>query len=270
MRYIQEQHCNTDNLQIQYKNNKPFPHIVLDNFIQPDFIERVLTEFPDLSLLENKKSFNTPQQIKFASEGFNDISSSAFELISFFNSDIFLTYLQKITGIKEVLISDPYLSGGGYHEIKKGGVLKVHADFNKHPLINLDRRVNLLLYLNKDWDEKWGGNLELYDPKNLNKPVVKVPPIFNRCVIFNTTSYTFHGHPEPLSCTENLSRKSIALYFFSLGRPGNEISEGHSTMWKAVKGETLKSPPLTFRRFVAMVLPPFIFSFIKNRYEKNK
>jgi len=269
MRYIQEKYNDTDALQIQYKNNKPFPHIILDDFIDLDFIEKVLNEFPDLNQIENKLSFNKPQEIKLASKGFKNISKSAFELISFFNSDIFLKYLQKITGIKEILISDPYLSGGGYHEIKNGGVLKVHADFNKHPLINLDRRVNLLLYLNKDWNKDWGGNLELYDPNDFNKPVIKAIPKFNRCVIFNTTSYTYHGHPEPISCPENRSRKSIALYFYSLGRPNDEISDAHSTKWEAVKGEKLQLPPLTFRRFIAMVTPPFIFNFIKNKFEKK-
>ena len=79
-----------------------------------------------------------------------NLSDTANQLISFLNNDIFLKYLQEITGIKEPLISDPYLSGGGYHEIKNGGVLKVHADFNRHPSLELDRRVNLLLYLNKN------------------------------------------------------------------------------------------------------------------------
>ena len=263
MRYVSKNYLDATALKKTYKNNEPFPHIVLDNFIDKELLNNVLNEFPDLSTIENKRSFNEPKQIKFGSIGFENLSEAANQLISFFNNDIFLKYLQELTSIKEPLISDPYLSGGGYHEIKNGGVLKVHADFNRHPSLELDRRVNLLLYLNKNWKEEWGGNLELYSPNNLDEPVVKVTPEFNRCVIFNTTSYTYHGHPEVISCPEGISRKSIALYYFSTGRPKSEVSEKHSTVWKEVKGETFEPDPLTIGKIIKKVTPPIIFDFIK-------
>lgn len=225
-------------LSSQYRSNSPFPHIVLDNFISEDLLNSVSEEFPDLKTLDNKLEFSNQKEIKFASTGSSELSPSARFLINFLNSDIFLRYLQHLTGISEPLISDPYLSGGGYHEIKTGGVLKVHADFNKHPKLNLDRRLNLLLYLNKDWDSSWGGNLELYKPNDLSSPVVSVEPIFNRCVIFSTTSFTYHGHPEPLTCPEERSRRSIALYYFSTGRPENEVfTTRHGTIFVETKGE---------------------------------
>ena len=90
----------------------------------------------------------------------------------------------------------------------------MHADFNKHPLLNLDRRVNLLLYLNKNWKKEWGGNLELYSKGDLKNPAIEIEPLYDRCVIFNTTSSTYHGHPKKLSCLNNIIRKSIALYIF--------------------------------------------------------
>lgn len=270
MRYIQDKHLNTKILKTKYERNRPFPHIVIDNFIENDFLNKILEEFPDLSTLKNNRSFNEHKQIKYGSIGFEDLSKNAFKLIAFLNSDIFIKYLQKITGIKEPLISDPYLSGGGYHELKNGGVLKVHADFNKHPLLDLDRRVNLLLYLNKNWDEKWGGNLELYSANNLDNPIVKVTPEFNRCVIFNTTSYTYHGNPENISCPSGLSRKSIALYYFSTGRPRNEISQNHSTMFKEVRGETFKPKPLTLSKIIKLITPPFIFNYLKIINQKFK
>ena len=270
MRYIQGKYRDADSLKNIYKKNKPFPHIILDDFIENDFLNKILDEFPDISTLVNKRKFNEHKQIKFGSIGFEDLSKNASDLISFFNTDIFLKYLQNITGIKETLISDPYLSGGGYHEIKNGGVLKVHADFNRHPLLDLDRRVNLLLYLNKNWKEEWGGNLELYSPDDLDRPVVKVTPEFNRCVIFNTTSYTYHGHPENISCPEEVSRKSIALYFFSTGRPNNEVSAEHSTMWREVKGEKFSSDPLTIAKIIKLITPPIILNCLKWVQKKVK
>ena len=140
--------------------------------------------------------------------------------------------------IKEKLISDPYLSGGGLHEIKKGGLLKVHTDFNKHPTNNFDRRVNVLIYLNKGWKEDYKGCLELWD-KEMKNCKQKILPSFNKMVIFSTTDFSNHGHPDPLKCPKELSRKSIALYYFSSGRPEHEIINKHKknrTYFKSREG----------------------------------
>ena len=241
MNYIEDKFLDTTFLRKIYLENSPFPHIVFDNFIKKDILDKIEHEFPNLESLENKIVFNDQKQIKFASKGSSDFSPTAKELIWQLNSDIFLKYLQDLTGIKETLISDPYFAGAGYHQIKKGGLLKVHADFNKHSMINLDRRLNLLLYLNKNWDPSWGGNLELYDKNDLKKPVVSVEPFFNRCVIFSTTSETFHGHPDKISCPENRTRRSIALYYFSSGRPKSESKEIHGTKFVPVKGDKFES-----------------------------
>ena len=122
-----------------------------------------------------------------------------------------MSQLNELTRIKEPLISDPYLSGGGYHEIKTGGLLKVHADFNKHPKLDLDRRLNLLIYLNEDWKDEWGEALQLFE-QDMDRAIQTVYPRFNTAVLFTTTDYTYHGHPDPLKCPEDRSRKSSAYY----------------------------------------------------------
>lgn len=132
-----------------YAVAKPFPHIVMEDFINPEILDKVLAEFPDLSKQNGLvKRFNETNQIKLAGIGMGILSPSAMYLTSYLNSDLFLHYLNTVTSITEPLISDPYLEGGGYHEIKTGGLLKVHADFNDHPRLKLDRRLNLLIYLN--------------------------------------------------------------------------------------------------------------------------
>ena len=108
------------------------------------------------------------------------------------------------------------------HEIKSGGLLKVHTDFSKHPTNNFDRRVNVLIYLNKDWKEEYKGCLELWD-KEMKSCKQKILPLFNKMVIFSTTDFSNHGHPDPIDCPNDISRKSIALYYFSKGRPKEEI-----------------------------------------------
>ena len=132
MNYIEDKFLDTTFLRKIYLENSPFPHIVFDNFIKKDILDKIEHEFPNLESIENKIVFNDQKQIKFASKGSSDFSPTAKELIWQLNSDIFLKYLQDLTGIKETLISDPYFAGAGYHQFKKGGLLKVHADFNKH------------------------------------------------------------------------------------------------------------------------------------------
>ena len=221
----------------QYQESEPFPHIVLDNFFNEEILDKVLSNFPNLEE-KNKKStiqFNDKSGIKSASLGEAEFSEISKDFMYFLNSETFLLWLQELTGIKEKLISDPYFNGGGFHEIKKDGLLKIHADYNKHPETKLDRRINLLIYLNKDWKEKYGGHIELWS-KDMQTCSKKILPLFNRIVIFNTLTNSYHGHPEPLSCPEYMSRKSIALYYFSNGRPVNEVHQEHTTIYKRRPG----------------------------------
>jgi Rps23 Pro-64 3,4-dihydroxylase Tpa1-like proline 4-hydroxylase len=264
--YISQKYISALDLKPSYINNEPFEHIVMKDFFHPEILNKVYDEFPDLSNIKSKIEFANQKEIKLASSGFADISPSATKLIAFLNSNIFLEYLNIMTGIDEILISDPYLSGGGYHEIKKGGVLKIHADFNKHPKMDLDRRLNLLIYLNKDWNKDWNGNLELYEENNLAEPVKSIVPEFNTCVIFTTRSNTFHGHPDKLSCPENVFRRSIALYYFSIGRPVTENSDKHSTLFVESKGEQF-SKSGNLRNLAKDFFPPILFKVLKKIFK---
>ena len=173
-----------------------------------------------------KKTTATPLQIKF-----DDKIDFFFNLL---NSYYFLNFLQQITDIKEKLISDPYFWGGGLCSVKRGGYLKIHADFNIHPKMKLNRRINVLIYLNKDWKEKYGGHLEFWN-REMSECQKKISPNFNTVVIFNTNDFSYHGHPTPLLCPEGVTRNSIALYYYTNGRPVSEININnyeHSTLWQ--------------------------------------
>ena len=147
---INEKWLNSKNLNKEYKENQPFPHIVLNDFIKPSLLKKIVNEFPDL---ENKKEgvnkFNDKFQIKFGSEGSLHLSKNAIFLNAYLQSDIMLKWLNDLTGIHEPLISDPYLRGAGYHELKNGGVLQMHVDFNKHTFLNLHRESIYLSILMK-------------------------------------------------------------------------------------------------------------------------
>lgn len=161
------------------------------------------------------------------------------------------------------------MEGGGYHEIKKGGLLKVHADFSKYSSeLNLDRRLNLIIYLNKEWNKNWGGCLSLFD-ENIRESI-SVSPDFNIAILFSTNSKTYHGHPDTLNCPENISRKSLALYYFSIGRPSGEIiGKHHGTLFKKRVGEKFRTSNLVKLQKIAKdICPPFIWASITKIRDK--
>ena len=259
---LNERWLDPNKLSNQYQEANPFPHIVMDDFLDKDLLELVEAEFPDLkSLGDHKIEFSNSAETKYASKGMFPLSPAAFNLVSRLNSDVFLRYLQLITGLKETLISDPYLAGGGYHEIKKGGFLKIHADFNKHPEMNLDRRLNLIIYLNKDWGKDWGGGLELFGNK-MDSPVVTVIPKFNTAILFTTTSSTFHGHPDPLKCPQDRSRKSLALYYFSSVAEEQASAQMHPTLFQERPGEKF-AKSYKYRRLFSRLIPLSLKSLVK-------
>ena len=209
-----------------YHNGIPFPSIVIENFFDEEYLNQILSDFPDLSKIESSQKYMNKNEIKYANNDYENFPDSIKNFFDFLNSDYYLNFLQKITSIKEKLVPDPKLNGGGLHEIKKGGVLKVHTDFNRHPSLELDRRINVLIYLNKSWKEQYGGHLELWD-KEMLECKKKILPTFNKMVIFSTNDFSNHGHPDSVACPQNQSRKSIALYYFSEGRSPEDLDKNN-------------------------------------------
>jgi len=236
----------------EYLSAKPFPHIVLDNFFDPNLLDQVLGEFPNPGSIRWQE-FDNAHEIKLASAAEASFGTATRLLMYHLNSITFLDYLSAVTGIPN-LIPDPGFEGGGLHQIVRGGKLGVHADFNKHRDFGLDRRLNLLVYLNKDWQEGYGGHLQLWD-REMQSCQAKVLPIFNRVMIFGTTDYTYHGHPDPLQCPEGMTRKSLALYYFSNGRPSEEITGEHSTLFRA---RDEKDFSLSFKQRIRNVASDFL------------
>jgi Rps23 Pro-64 3,4-dihydroxylase Tpa1-like proline 4-hydroxylase len=255
--------------QAEYQNNVPFPNIHFNDFFNTEFLDSVLAEF---NINEERDSvFYDANQLKWSSKGDTSFGQNTKELIHFLNTESFLQFLQKLTGIEETLLPDPYLIGGGLHEIKRDGFLKIHADFNKHTKTKLDRRINVLLYLNKDWKEEYGGHFELWN-KEMTHCEKKIKPDFNTLAIFSTSDYSYHGHPSPLNCPVNSSRKSIALYYYTNGRPLNEVHTGlqeHGTLFKARKNETMdnevKETKTNYRAILKDFIPPIILRWWKNK-----
>ena len=252
-----------------YQKGNPYPHIVIKNFFDKKFLSQILNEFPDLSKIKSSNNYDNKNEIKFANNKKKHFKKNTKIFFNYLNSKNFIDFIQKLSSINEKLLADQKLNGGGLHEIKRGGVLKIHTDFNKHPTKDIDRRINVLIYLNKGWKKNYGGNLELWD-KNMKKCVKKILPSFNTMVVFSTNDFTNHGHPNPLKCPEEISRKSIATYYFSKGRPISEVTKikkKNTTAFKNRHGE--KNDVYVKKEFFKNFLRNFVFYQNMKNLEKK-
>jgi hypothetical protein len=226
-KYLQPAVC--AGLHSQFLQARPFQHLVLDDIFELEMLRTVAAEYPLVH--HNTQFMNHTTRLKFSCHDWERFPPRTRELIAFLNCGTFMKFLVAVTGIEE-LTSDPYLFGGGMHETFPGGFLKMHTDFNFHSVLKMDRRINALLFLNEGWQREWKGELLLAD-RDMKNPV-SIEPAINRMVIFNTNDHSFHGQPDPNCFPEGNSRKSIAMYYYSTGRPHWEItSRKDGTSWRA-------------------------------------
>lgn len=219
-----------------YVSADSYPHIYIDNFLNSDILDQVLSEFPKPNDLEFYK-YDNPLEKKLGMDQLSLLPPTIVSILLAFNSSVFLTFLEKLSGI-DGLISDPYYRGGGIHQSTRGGKLDIHVDFNLHPKLKLERRLNVLLYLNKDWKPEYKGGFEIWTGHRsssgdhvLDYCVETIEPLFNRFAMFNTSEKSYHGFPDPIQCPDYMTRKSIALYYYTVGRPDDELVDPHSTVF---------------------------------------
>jgi len=221
---------NVDSLRRQFGTARPFRFVVIDGFLSEGFARQILTEFPDFEKGNSVGDDGRPggkstvERMRALGPGFKALD----ELIQ---TRAFLDLVGDVTSI-DSLLYDPFYLGGGTHDNREGQLLQAHIDFNYHPSERWHRRLNLIVYLNPEWQEAWGGNLQLFEnPYRDTKPSESIVPLFNRCVIFETTENSWHAFDRISLPPEHagLSRKSIALYFYTRDRPAEEIAGKHTT-----------------------------------------
>lgn len=223
---------NANALQDMWRNNKAengFAYLYFDDFLQKDVADKLYDNYPVLSELGNETRTYLNGKGKYQMTHFEEAPLFG-ELIDEIHSQEFLDIITSITGIENI-VGDEELFGGGLHQSVDGAFLNVHIDFNKHPNTGFYRRMNILIYMNKDWKDEYEGHLELWN-MDKNKMINKLAPSFNRCVIFETNNVSWHGHPKPLNLPDGMARNSIASYYYTKEKPAHETGEAHSTLYK--------------------------------------
>ena len=217
-----------------FQAGQPFRHVVIDDFLEPGFCSDICEQFPEFSAAH---AVNENRQLggKATREAVRTLGQ-AFELADdLVQNPEFLSLVERITGVDR-LHYDPWYFGGGTHENREGQDLDPHVDFNYHPISDKHRRLNLIVYLNEEWSDDWGGSLQLHrDPylEPAHDEIVTVTPLMNRCVIFETSEHSWHGFKriELPGDKKDLSRKSFAVYFYTDKRPARESADEHSTVY---------------------------------------
>jgi Rps23 Pro-64 3,4-dihydroxylase Tpa1-like proline 4-hydroxylase len=211
----------------------PFPHMVIDDFFNEKKLNKLLSLYPGIA---DKKwwVYSNPLEMKFAFNNLSELDPIFQEFFDELNSKEFVKFISKFSELENI-VTDPSLYGGGLHQITKGGKLDVHEDFNIHRQLKAFRKINIIVYLNKDWKESYGGDLQIWNA-DMTKCEKSVLPVFNRIVIFRTDMNSNHGHPDPLQCPEEMSRKSLAIYYY-VPCTDDDLNSYVSTAYKKIVGK---------------------------------
>ncbi len=202
---------NDENIIHKFLNAEPFEHVIISNFLNKEYAETIAEKFP--TDYEGWHKYCNPLEVKYAYDNINMLDENIQKLFYLMSSDKMINKISNISGIKNITYDD-YLHGAGLHAHPRYGRLNMHLDYEKHPYSGMQRRLNVILYMNKEWDSSWNGATELWD-KNMEKCVAKSEVKFNTAIIFKTNEISWHGVPEIIMCPENIFRKTIAYYYVS-------------------------------------------------------
>ena len=217
----------------EFAIGKPYKHFVIDNFLNEDFANLLHDNFPTVEQLG--KHYKGLNEKKSEGANFNDFHLAFTDLRNLLMSDKFAELIATLTGIEGVFVTDDNL-GTGLHQGGNGSFLDIHIDFNIHAEKNVHRRLNLLIYMNKNWLPEYNGDLEMWNA-DMTKLEKTVAPLFNRCCVFETNEISYHGYSKKLNLPENVTRKSIYSYFYTEIRD-NSVAY-HDTIFKARPEESI-------------------------------
>ncbi len=240
---------NLDNLNRSlknFKNNSPFDHCICEDFFSREFADKIIDEFPNYEQEGFWHEYNNKVEIKKTCNDWNKFKKNTYLLFTTLNSFSFTQILSKAFDMN--LFPDFGLNGGGLHTHKNGGKLNFHLDYDIHPKLIMQRRINLIIFLNPDWDISWGGELGFWSNdeqnKKPNKLIKKIAPIFNRAVFFDTSQNSWHGLVSKVQTTNNSCRNSVAVYY--LTSPRRDVSDRAKALYAPTKDQENDKSVLNF------------------------
>ena len=220
-----------------YGDNGPFDHCVIDNFFKKKIALQLESEFPNFNS-DTWHEYNNPIEIKKTCNNWNAFPPTTYQAFNYLNSDNFIKTLREVILRKKKLYPDIGLNGGGWHMHKKGGKLNQHLDYSLHPKLGLQRKLNIIIYLNSNWKKEWDGNLGFWSNESDKKPgklVKQIVPKFNRAILFDTTQNSWHGLPNAIKCPKNEFRKSLAVYY--LCEPPKKVNKRGKALYAPTKSQ---------------------------------
>jgi Rps23 Pro-64 3,4-dihydroxylase Tpa1-like proline 4-hydroxylase len=209
--YFGEWTKDISNLNTAFLNAEPFEHIVIDDFLETSYAEKISEKFPAVN--SDWHEYKNPIEVKYTYDAINDLDTDLKNFFYYLSSPEVTNIMRSITGISD-LEYDEYLHGAGLHKHPRYGRLNIHLDYEKHPISGKERRLNVILFMSKEWDPIWNGSNELWD-KDVTKCITKTQIKFNRAIIFKTNDISWHGLPEQIMCPDDVFRNSLAYYYVS-------------------------------------------------------
>ena len=194
-----------------FLNAKPFEHVVIDNFLETSYAEKISEIFPVVN--SDWHEYKNPIEVKYTYDNVNELDKDTKDFFYYLSTPELTNIMRDITSIRN-LEYDEYLHGAGLHKHPRYGRLNIHLDYEKHPISGKERRLNVILFMSKDWDPLWNGANELWD-KDVTKCITKTHVKFNRAIIFKTNDISWHGLPDKIMCPDDVFRNSLAYYYVS-------------------------------------------------------
>lgn len=223
----------TQRLAREFQNAQPYKHIILDNFLNTEIANRLFENFPSIEKLN--KHYKGLNENKSEGSNFSDFDPVFAQVREQIMSPAFAAWVAQVTGIPGVFVTEDNL-GTGLHQGTDGSFLDIHVDFNIHHIRNVHRRLNMLLYLNRDWKPEYGGAMEMWNA-DMTKLEKKVSPDFNRCLIFETSDISYHGYSK-ITLPPGVTRKSFYTYFYTELTDKSKLKDYHDTVFKAKPEDT--------------------------------
>ena len=241
----------------RHRKAKPFPHTIIDDVFPAALLDAVINDLPSGD--QGWTRYNSVNERKSVFSDIRSFGPAAETLAYALNSLFFINFLEQLTGV-DGIIPDPYLHAAGYMRVEPGGFLDLHYDFTMHKHLPLERRINVLVYLNRDWRPEWGGQLELHSNNKLTDPShqeILIEPIFNRVVIFNTPN-ALHGHRRPVACPPGRARLLFSCFYFTV-----PPVLGYRSRIENVQFPNRWSVSATATKLANRLLPPIVFDLFR-------